>query len=183
MFNYDTEPSYGLTISQLSEKKLSFFYNFRFNVFDYENVTLYDNGTNSTKYDLITPTNDTRRDLIALSLGVKYNPINYPIWIYGAIGYEQYNDIRKYDCYNVINGKRVSANTQYFKTEKTKIAIYPEIGIITTFLRTFTLKYGVMYNEKLIHQFGVGIMINNESLIPDSRADGCMNFLFIGWGN
>ncbi len=186
MFNYDTEPSYGITISQLNNKKISFFYNFRFNVFDYETVTFNNNGTNSTKYDLITPTNDTRRDLTALSLGVKYNPISYPIWIYGAIGYEQYDDVRKYNCYNIVNGKTISANTQYFKTEKTKITFYPEIGVITTFLRTFTLKYGVMYNGKWAQQFGVGIMINNEnmpSLIPDSWTEGCMNLLFIGWGN
>lgn len=186
MYNYDLEPSHGLTISQLNNNKISFYYNLRFNFIDFDTVTMFSNGTNSSKYDLITPTNEIRRDLIALSIGVKYAPINYPIWVYGAIGYESYNNVQKFNCYKLTNGNRISQGVQFFNLGKTKYLIYPELGVMTSFLKIFMLKYGIMYNGNLVQQFGFGIKINNDalpSLIPESCTNSCMNFLFIGWGN
>jgi hypothetical protein len=186
MYNYDLEPSHGITISQLNNKRISFYYNLRFNFITFDTVTIFSNGTNTSKYDLISPSTETRKDLLALSIGIKYNPINYPIWFYGSVGYERYDNVTKYLCYNITNGRKISQGSQYFNSGKTNYIFYPEVGVITSFLKIFLLKYGVMYNGNWVQQFGFGIKINNDympSLIPESCTNSCMNFLFIGWGN
>jgi hypothetical protein len=47
-----------------------------------------------------------------------------------------------------------------------------EVGFIAAISKIVTLKYGVMYNGKLNHQFGIGFIITKKSM---QEFGSCIN--------
>ncbi len=162
LLNADTDPSMGFTIGYLSRSRVSSFYNIRFRRFNYDSLVIKDNGMNTSNFSLIVPAGNIQQEVMAYSWGLKYNPFDYPIWFYGTVGLGGYWQTSKYACYNNENGVNVFKEYRYFNHGNMRLKPYTEIGFLVSISKMFVLKYGVMYNQNFIHQFGIGFMIGGS---------------------
>lgn len=172
MFNMDSDPSYGFTIGRLTSAKFSPFYNFRIRRVSSEPEIVYNDGRNSSKFRQIIPAGRMFQEVIAYSFGVKYKPLNYPVWIYATIGAGQYRDVSKYACYTQGATGNILDSYNYFQHGSPIYKGYMEVGFIAAISKIVTLKYGVMYNGKLNHQFGIGFIITKKSM---QEFGSCIN--------
>jgi hypothetical protein len=172
MFNIDSDPTFGFTIGRLTDATISPFYNFRIRRISSSPEIIYDDGRNSSRYRYIVPAGTSFQEVLAYSMGIKYKPLNYPFWVYSTAGIGEYRNTRKYACYNQSLNGPVLDKYNYFTNGTPKIKGYCEAGFFVVISKAISIKYGIMYNGKLNHQFGIGFIITKNSM---QELGSCLN--------
>ncbi len=156
MYNYDKINPLGFSMGSLLINQVGLYLNLKMNTeifteFDIDGET--DNYT-SDELSGIYPTGEIKEGNAALSFGLTYK-IVYPLWAYvggGAGYYALYEFYDEHDYNEYFYGSGWLRNS-----EESGFKIFPEGGVILKISNAVVLKYGVIYNEEIIHQFGFGI--------------------------
>ncbi len=159
MYTYDSQSPIGVSIGDINKNRTGYYLNLKMNPEIYKRIgVLYkiDDAGNHDRPGSVIRTGEVERANISLSGGVTFKII-YPLWGYfgGGVGY--------YPVYE-------KANTYYSSgkfweedwlrnTDKSKFEIFPEAGVKLKLSNTLVLKYGIMYRNDMIHQFGLGFQL------------------------
>ncbi|SFT34567.1 Outer membrane lipoprotein [Lishizhenia tianjinensis] len=159
MYSYDSLSPIGLTYGQLNTNRLGYYWTFKMNANIFKGFdVLYeidDSGNTDSSFDTkrtfeYAPAN------ICFSYGMTFK-IVYPLW--GTIGlgggyFPTYEMVDKYysdgDFYE----------SEWMKnTDRTSWNLFPEVGLNLKVGNSLMLKYGVLYKDNIIHQFGFGFQL------------------------
>lgn len=156
LYTYDSQSDIGLSIGKLKYKGAGYYLNLKLNheLFTGFPVTMTTNNAGASDYDgYITKTGNVFIGNLSLSGGPTFK-IYYPLWGYigGGAGFFPY--LEEAELYDY-NGNYVE-NKWFRNTDKTTFKFFPEAGLKLKAGTAVVVKYGVMYQSKVFHQFGLG---------------------------
>ncbi|MBR06495.1 MAG: hypothetical protein CMP48_02320 [Rickettsiales bacterium] len=165
MYTYDSESPIGISFGRINKNRIGGYANIKFNpeIFTGFDV-LYkidDEGNHDGLYDFVSSTGEIRKANVSISGGITFK-ILYPMWMHIGLGVGYYPVYEEYDQYEFrsFDNKRIEGDTEFFKnTDKTKFDVFPETGLDLKISDVLVLKYGIMYRQAVIHQFGLGFQI------------------------
>ena len=164
IYSYDSQSPIGISFGHLNKSKLSWYLNtkmdlgiFKVNAFTIDNSGTSEEMDTWTWWDgYLEPTGEMRKTNIAISGGITFK-IFYPLWGYlgSGIGYFRVDErVKEY------NGDGSLDQTSWFRNvDESKFGMFPEGGIKLKISDIIILKYGIMYHNELIHQFGLGFKL------------------------
>lgn len=156
LYTYDSQSDIGLSIGNLKYKRAGYYLNLKLNheIFTGFPVNMTTNNAGASDYDgHINKTGDVFIGNISLSGGPTFR-IYYPLWAYigGGGGFFPY--LEEAELYDY-NGNYIE-NKWFRNTDKTTFKFFPEAGLKLKAGTAIVVKYGVMYQSKVFHQFGLG---------------------------
>ncbi len=156
MYTYDEVSPLGLSFGSLSVRSVSVYYTIKLNqdIFKGYDV-LYEideQGKSDSPRDIL-PTGEIVDANIAMSLGLTRKLV-YPLWAYAGAGvgyYAIYHEVEQF------NSNGTPYETVWMKsTESPEFEFFPEGGLMLKLGGALVCKYGISYQNGVIHQFGVG---------------------------
>jgi len=158
LYTYDTESPIGISTIRLNVNKLGFYYNLKMNsdIFKFSSVSydVDDNGESDRPGD-IKMTGEKLYANVALSIGATFK-LAYPLYGYLGAGFGYYPVYEEAKVYYSSSGDYWE-NDWLKNTDQTESVFFPEGGLLLNLGNKMVLKYGVMYHEEIVHQFGIGI--------------------------
>jgi len=151
MYSYDTESEIGLAAGRLKQKGMGTYYAIKCN-FHWITTGSQIQHTKAEYERLFFNAqyqNKSRSGNLAFSLGITY-PLFYPVWAYGGVGFGHYPH---YELYRNDFGDDEWVRNETISNER----YFYEGGIMINISTNYAIKYGMLLNEKLVHQFGVAI--------------------------
>lgn len=159
LYTYEAQSPIGISFGSLNKRGPDYYMNIKMNpeIFTGLDVlyTINNQGESDTPWDF-DRTGEVRSANISFSGGLTFK-IVYPLWGYIGVGvgyFPQYEEVDEYfsdgDFYETIWMKN---------TDETSFGFFPESGLKLKVANSFVLKYGVMFREGIIHQFGVGLQL------------------------
>jgi len=93
---------------------------------------------------------------MSLSGGLTFK-IVYPLWAYIGGGVGLFPVYEHADTY--YSSGKYWEEDWLKNTDKSAISVFPEIGLKLKISDILVLKYGIMYRNQLVHQFGFGYQL------------------------
>ncbi|MFT5957220.1 MAG: tetratricopeptide (TPR) repeat protein, partial [Flavobacteriales bacterium] len=159
LYTYDAQSPIGLGFGRINRNGAGMYANLKINKEIFTGLdVLYeiDNAGNSDRPGSVQRTGEDREANICLSMGVTFK-LAYPLWGYIGAGAGYYTVYQQADTY-FSNGDFWEED--WLKnTDRTEVRFFPEAGLKLKIGNAFILKYGVMYQNEAIQQFGLGFAL------------------------
>jgi tetratricopeptide (TPR) repeat protein len=156
VYTYDYQSPIGISIGNINKNSAGYYLNLKMNLGIFTGLdVLYkiDDAGNHDRPGSVVRTGEIEYANISLSGGVTFK-IAYPLWGYigGGLGY-----LPVYEKANTYFSSGNFWEEDWLKnTDKSKFGLFPEAGIKLKISNALVLKYGIMYRNDVIHQFGFG---------------------------
>ncbi|MFW5879631.1 MAG: hypothetical protein ACOC22_04205 [bacterium] len=150
MYTYDQESPLGMSIGFLNRDEWAIYLKIKMN------QGIFKGKIDDTfEPNIYQPTGKTQEANISFSMGTTFKLFN-PLWGYLGGGYGMYT---RFDEVNLVDGSSAGWKRNKDETSKT---LYPELGLNLKIANSVALNYGVMYHKEIIHQFGVGFLLDTN---------------------
>lgn len=164
-YSYDSICPIGVSFGKLNKNGIGYYSTLRLNsnIFTSLNGTIDDNGNKVldrfSEAQTQTRLNETSYANASASLGLTIKLV-YPLYLYigGGVIYSSLYDKWEASDPNYIF-QDVDRKYWLRNTDKTAFDFFPESGLILKVSNVLILKYGVIYNKDVIHQFALGFQL------------------------
>jgi hypothetical protein len=150
LYAFDMESEFGLNAGGVMIDGFGYYFNCKLDV-DYlliSSESIYSLSELDNMYSDPISLNEKRDANVSVSVGVTYK-ILYPLWVYGGTGVGYYHEYEKYTIYN--------SEEWVLDDSQKDVKMYTEFGLLCRINKTWMAKFGVLYNDGLKYQFGIGL--------------------------
>lgn len=162
IYTYNEISPIGLSFGHLDNKGagLGYYINIKMNKHIFKEFNGLENTDTDELANLHLPDSyngESEKGNVAMSGGLTFKII-YPLWGYGGVGLG-YNAQYEKVYFHFTDESKTPDHEWMRNKDFEKIDFFPEGGLLVKPGKTFVLKYGIMYNKKAIHQFGIGFQL------------------------